>query len=110
MLKRPGDRLLNHNNRPRGDILRFPPVSIPSLAGTQEHAFEKPVELCRFLVEKHSHERELIFDCCGCTGSMSVAAVQTNRQWVYAESNLLNYRAGLARISRHVRQLRAAAS
>jgi DNA modification methylase len=110
VLKRPGDRLVNHDNSPRGDILRFPPVSLPSLAGAQEHAFEKPLELCRFLVNKHSHERELIFDCCGCTGSMSVAAIEMNRQWVYAESNLRNYEGGTARIARSVGQLQAAAS
>lgn len=100
VLKRSGDRLLNHDGSPRGDILRFSPVSIPSLAGAQEHAFEKPLDLCKLLVGKHSHEGELVFDCCGCTGSMSVAARELNRRWVYAESNLLNYDCGRARIAR----------
>lgn len=110
VLKRPGDRLRNHDKSPRGDILRFPPVSLPNLAGAQEHAFEKPAELCKFLVGKHSNERELIFDCCGCTGSMSVAAIEMNRQWVYAESNVANYQLGSARIARHISRLQAAAS
>lgn len=102
VLKRPGDRLLNHDASPRGDILRFAPVSTPTLAGEQEHAFEKPVQLCRFLVGKHSHERELVFDACACTGSMSIAAIEMNRQWVYAESNPINYEHGAARIARHL--------
>lgn len=100
VLKRPGDRLLNHDNSPRGDIIRFAPVSVPHLAGTQQHAFEKPLELCKYLIQKHTHERELVFDACGCTASMSVAAIETNRQWVYAESNAANYGIGASRISR----------
>jgi len=109
VLKRPGERLLNHDNSPRGDILRFAPVSIPSLAAGQQHAFEKPLDLCRFLVQKHSHQQELVFDACGCTASMSVAAIELNRQWVYAESNLLNYQQGSARIAGSLSHLQAAA-
>lgn len=100
VLKRPGDRLLNHDNSPRGDIVRFAPVSVPHLAGMQQHAFEKPVALCKYLIGKHTHERELVFDACGCTASMSVAAIKTNRQWVYAESNAANYTMGSGRIAR----------
>lgn len=105
VLKRPGDRLLNHDDSPRGDIIRFAPVSIPHLAGTQQHAFEKPVELCKYMIRKHTHERELVFDACGCTGSMSVAAIDTNRQWVYAESNLANYTLGSSRIAGQINKL-----
>lgn len=108
VLKRPGDRLLNHDNSPRGDIIRFAPVSVPHLAGNQQHAFEKPVELCKYLIGKHTHERELVFDACGCTGSMSVAAIETNRQWVYAESNLSNYTLGASRISACLNKLASA--
>lgn len=109
VLKRPGDRLLNHNTSPRGDILRFAPASLPSLAGAQEHAFEKPLELCKFLVGKHCHEGELVFDCCGCTGTMSVAAIEMDRRWVYAESNLLNFDCGRAKIARSRGRRQAAA-
>ena len=100
VLKRPGERLLNHDNSARGDILRFTPVSVPHLAGQQRHAFEKPVELCQFLIGKHSHPQDMIFDACGCTGSMSAAAIRMNRRWVYAECNLANYRLGVQRINR----------
>lgn len=108
VLKRPGDRLANHDGSARGDVFRFTPVSMPHLAGTQHHAFEKPVELCKFLIGKHSHPRELIFDACGCTGSMSVAAISMNRRWVYAESNLQNYRIGASRIARCTAELQTA--
>lgn len=108
VLKRPGERLMNHDNSPRGDILRFTPVSVPHLAGSQRHAFEKPVELCQFLIGKHSNPGELIFDACGCTASMSIAAIQSGRQWVYAESHLANYRLGVERVSHCVGTARAA--
>lgn len=110
VLKRPGDRLLNHDNSPRGDIIRFAPVSVPHLAGTQQHAFEKPVELCKYLIGKHTHERELVFDACGCTGSISVAAIETTRQWVYAESNAANFAIGSSRIARSLPDVSDAAS
>lgn len=99
VLKRRGDTLINHDNSPRGNILRLLPVSRPGLADAQEHGFEKPVELCAFLVGKHSFQRELVVDLCGCTGSMSIAAIELNRRWVYVESSLANYRIGSRRIA-----------
>lgn len=109
VLKRGCDRLLNHDGSARGDIIRFRPASAPTLASQQQHAFEKPIELCKFLVSKHTYEGELIFDCCGCTGSMSAAAVDLNRRWIYAESNAGNYQLGVARISRHLNRLQSVA-
>lgn len=48
------------------------------------------------LVRKHSMPGELVFDACGCTGPMSLAAINTDRRWVYAESNQENYGIGSA--------------
>jgi DNA modification methylase len=110
VLKRPGDVLLNHDNSYRGNILRFPPVSQPSSVHAQEHGFEKPVELCKFLIGKHSFEGELVVDLCGCTGAMSLAAVEMNRQWVYVESNAANYRIGAGRLADRLRREHAEAS
>jgi DNA modification methylase len=102
VLKRKGDTLINHDNSPRGNILRFAPVSRPGIADAQEHGFEKPIELCKFLVGKHSFDQELVVDLCGCTGSMSVAAIEMNRRWVYVESSLANYRIGAGRIAQRL--------
>ncbi len=101
---------MNNDNSYRGNILRFPPVSQPGLAQAQEHGFEKPVELCKFLVGKHSFERELVVDLCGCTGSMSLAAIEMNRQWAYVESNLANYQIGAGRLAERLQRDRAEAS
>ena len=40
---------------------------------------------------------------------MSVAAAQMNRRWVYAESNLANYKAGSERVARTIQSLQKAA-
>lgn len=108
VLKRKGDALINHDNSPRGDILRFDPVSRPGIAELQEHGFEKPGELCKFLVGKHSFEGELVVDLCGCTGSMSIAAIEMRRRWVYVESSSSNYRIGASRIAERLTKRRAA--
>ena len=102
VLSRPGDELVNHDGSPRGDVLRFSPVSYPTIAHEQHHAFEKPVKLCEFLVGKHSHAGELVLDLCGCSGSMSIAAIKLGRQWVYAESHRANFQLGAGRIARRL--------
>jgi DNA modification methylase len=110
MLHRPGDAPVNCDGSPRGSILRFPPVSFPSLAGEQEHGFQKSQELCEFLVRKHTHPGELVFDACGCTGTMSLAAIRAGRQWIYAESNAKNYSVGAGRIAAALTTAKSAAS
>jgi len=100
VLKRRGVKLLNHDQSDRGDIIRFTPVHRLVDTADHEHAFEKPSELCEFLVGKHSYEGEIVFDVCACTGTMSVAAARMNRRWVYCESNATNYQIGSKRIAR----------
>lgn len=99
VLSRPGDDLINHDASSRSDILRFAPVSVPYAADEQNHCFEKPQKLCEFLIQKHSHPGELVLDLCGCTGSMSLAGIETGRNWMYVESNAENFRLGAGRIA-----------
>jgi DNA modification methylase len=75
----------------------------------QSHLFAKPVELCKFLVQKHSYEGELVFDACGCSGNFSIAAIETNRQFIYSETNKTNYELGKQMVfdALHERQVRA---
>lgn len=110
VLSRPGDDLVNHDGSSRSDILRFLPVGSPSAAGEQDHCFEKPRALCEFLIRKHSHPGELVLDLCGCTASMSLAVIETDRQWIYVESNEQNYRLGAGRIAQRLVQSRSRAS
>ena len=99
VLHRPGNRLANHDSSRRDMILRFVPLSFPGRGHRQIHGYEKPVALCEHLLRKHSRPGDVMFDACGCTGSMSVAAIRLRRKWVYAESNAENYRFGVARIA-----------
>ena len=110
VLSRTADKLINHDGSSRSDILRFAPVSFPTIAHEQNHCFEKPVKLCEFLIGKHSHRGELVIDACGCTASLTLAAIEKDRRWMYVESNEENFRLGTARIMRRLAEERAEAS
>jgi DNA modification methylase len=99
ILHRRGDTLLNHDGSSREMILRVPPVSWPTIAHAQLHAYQKPLELCEMLIRKDSHPGDLVFDACGCTGAMSIAAINCGRSWVYAESNQENFNIGKRQIA-----------
>jgi hypothetical protein len=71
------------------------------------HAMQKDESLCRFLVEKFSFPGELCVDLCGCSGSFSIAAAQSRREWIYCESNKSNFDFGLARIGKALGYLTA---
>jgi DNA modification methylase len=105
VLHRPGELLEDHDGSSREMILRFPPVSFPSLADGQNHCYEKPLPLCERLLLKHTGPSDVVFDACGCTGPMSVAAIRHGRRWAYAESNAENYRIGAARIAEEFARL-----
>ncbi|MDQ3439074.1 MAG: site-specific DNA-methyltransferase, partial [Planctomycetota bacterium] len=68
----------------------------------QVHPFEKPAALMRHLLLKHTRPGELVFEACGCAGVMSSVAIEHGRRWVYAESNIENYRLGASRIANHL--------
>jgi DNA modification methylase len=110
ILHRDGDTLLNHDGSSREMILRVSPVSWPTLAHAQLHAYQKPVELCETLIRKHSHPGDLVFDACGCTGAMSVSAINCGRRWVYAESNQENFNIGKRQIAEKLAEKSHAAS
>jgi DNA modification methylase len=99
VLHRPGDTPINYDGSSREMILRFAPVSFPGHASVQSHAFEKPQNLCESLIRKHSRPGDLVFDACGCTGALTVAAINSGRCWVYAESNAENFALGAKRIA-----------
>ncbi len=98
ILHRKDDRLENHDGSSPKSVLRFAPVRQRSITATDSHLFIKPLELCKFLISKHSFEGELVFDACGCSGNFSIAACQLNRQFVYCETNADNYQLGNNRV------------
>jgi len=51
-----------------------------------------------------------VLDLCGCTGSMTLAAIDAGRKWMYVESNAENFRLGAGRIAERLSERRAKAS
>lgn len=100
VLNRRGDRLRNHDNSSRSDIIRCAPVWKSAETADHSHAFEKPADLCRFFAGKHTFAGDLVFEPFGCTGSMCVAAADMNRRWVYSESHARNFEIGAERLAR----------
>jgi DNA modification methylase len=98
-IKRRGDRLLNHDNSSRSDIVRFDPAFRTNGHVGYDHAFMKPDALCGHFLGKHCYEGELVFEPYGCTGSFCLAAAKSNRRWVYAESHAANFALGCARLN-----------
>jgi DNA modification methylase len=100
VLRRKGDVLKNHAPElHRGNVLTISPVVMRARTAHEHHIFEKPAELNRYFVQKHSYEGDLIVDAFGCSGSFSVAAIELGRRWVYCESNRDNFSFGSRRIA-----------
>lgn len=71
------------------------------------HMFEKPVNLCRFFIEKLSHPGDAVVDLFGCSGNFCIAAEQAKRPWTYVELNEDNFTWGVGRIADVRKQLLA---
>jgi site-specific DNA-methyltransferase (adenine-specific) len=103
VLKRLGDDLLNHDNSSRSDIVNIPPMARPKIISQIAHAFEKPVELCRFLISKHSYAGEMVLEPFGGTGTACFAAQELGRRWLYCECHAGNFELGQQRLASQVR-------
>lgn len=100
VLKRAGDSVRNcAPELSRGNILRFDPVQMRAELAHEHHSFEKPLDLCRYLVRKHSYSGDLIVDAFGCSGSFCIAAAELGRRWIYCESNRENFVFGNQKIA-----------
>jgi len=60
--------------------------------------YEKPLDLCRYMLEKLTLPGDLIYDAFGCSASMVEACILERRAWFYTELHETNYAYGLARI------------
>ncbi|MFA9480441.1 site-specific DNA-methyltransferase [Phycisphaerales bacterium AB-hyl4] len=87
VLSRAGDRLHNHDGSPRTDILTFKPPRPTYATGHTHHLFEKPTDLCAFLIRKHTYPNDLILEPFGGTGPASRAAATLDRRWIYCETH-----------------------
>lgn len=60
--------------------------------------YEKPFEICAGFMEKLTRPGDLVWDCCGCTGSMIESCLRLGRRWIYSETNDKNFALGFDRI------------
>ncbi len=68
------------------------------------HFFEKPLNLCKFFLEKLTLPGDTVIDVCGCTGSMIEACIEMDRRWVYCETHETNFNLGVSRIGEAMKQ------
>ena len=62
------------------------------------HPTQKPLELIKELIVKHSNEGDIVLDCFSGSGTTGVAAIQTNRQFIGCEINPEYYEQSKKRI------------
>lgn len=62
--------------------------------------WEKPVDLCEYLLTKMTLPGDLVWDMCGCRATMVEACIRLNRRWFYSEAHEGNYAMGLERVRR----------
>ena len=62
------------------------------------HPTQKPLELIKELIIKHSNEGDIVLDCFSGSGTTGVAAIQTNRQFIGCEINPEYYEQSKKRI------------
>ena len=65
------------------------------------HPTQKPLELIKALIEKHSNEGDLVLDCFSGSGTTAVACIETKRNFVGCEIYKEYYDKSIARIEQH---------
>lgn len=102
-----GSKLAVHTSGlSRSDVLQFPTIT-QSANGNMRHGiyeygavhmFQKPQSLMRFLVKKHTHRGDMVAEIFGCSGAGCIAAHALEREFIFVESNEVNFRWGSQRI------------
>lgn len=73
------------NNCGTSDILSVPNKKTKGEDGNNIHDTEKPVNLCKILIENSSNENETVFDPFMGVGGCGVAAKEVNRKFIGVE-------------------------
>jgi len=79
VLSRQRDKLTIHDNSSRDDVLEFSGIQPRHTDIVRQHQHEKPIDLMKHLIGKHTHEREVVLEPFGGSGSASRAAIELNR-------------------------------
>lgn len=88
------------NNCGTPDILSVPNVKTKDKDGNNIHDTEKPINLCKILIENSSKEGETILDPFMGSGSTALAAKETNRRFVGFEIDEKYYQTILSRFEK----------
>ena len=62
------------------------------------HPTQKPIELMKVLIQKHTTENMIILDPFSGSATTAVAAIETNRKWIMIEKNHDYYEKSITRI------------
>ena len=71
----------------------------------QLHQNQKPVDLCKYLINKSSNENDVVLDCFMGSGSTGVACLQTNRNFIGIELEEKYYNIAKKRCSEYQSKL-----
>lgn len=71
----------------------------------QLHQNQKPVDLCKYLINKSSNENDTVLDCFMGSGSTGVACLQTNRNFIGIELEEKYYNIAKERCSNYQSKL-----
>ena len=71
----------------------------------QLHQNQKPVDLCKYLINKSSNENDTVLDCFMGSGSTGVACLQTNRKFIGIELEEKYYNIAKKRCSNYQSKL-----
>jgi DNA modification methylase len=99
ILCRKGEKLVAHDGSSRDDVLDFKPIQPHRADSDQHQQHEKPLDIMKRLIGKHTYEGGLVIEPFGGSGPASQAAVELNRHWLYCETAKENLNAGAALIA-----------
>jgi DNA modification methylase len=99
ILSRRDEQLVAHDDSPRDDVLDFKPVQPHYADSEPHHQHEKPLDLMRHFIAKHTYEGELVVEPFGGTGPASQAAAAMNRHFLYCETARENLAVATSRIA-----------
>ena len=68
----------------------------------QLHPCQKPIELLEWLIKSYSNEGDTILDNCSGSGTMAIAAINTNRNWILIEKDKEYYDLSVNRIQNSI--------
>jgi DNA modification methylase len=77
----------NTDRFPR-DVIKFNSVNPNDKHGKFPHPTQKPVELCRYLIETYTNQGDLVLDNCMGSGTTAVAALSCDRNFIGVEKDL----------------------